>query len=512
MDKIGIDFYAILPETILSSVAIIIMIFDAFARRLERRIAGAISIIGILGAAAALINLWDKPGTSYSDMLITDQFRIFFSMISLAVGLLIVLISLRWVEDEDLPIGEYFAMLLFATSGMLFMASANDLVMIFLGLEITSISTYVLCGYRRNDLRSNESALKYFILGSFSTAFLLYGISMLYAASYNPTANLAIEPHATTNLLLLKQRISEGHIWSYQMLYAGAAMMLVGFGFKVATAPFHIWSPDVYEGAPTPITALLSTGSKASAFAAFARVFILTFAAVPVAVSASKALTDFQSTITNVLIIMAMLTMTIGNIVALVQTNIKRMLAYSSIAHAGYALVGFAANDWKSVAFYMMSYILINIGAFGIIEILARKGDKRTEIADYAGIGFKSLGLTSLLSLFLLSLAGIPLTAGFMAKFLVFKSAWTAGANNNLFYYLVVIGVINSAISWYYYLKVIVVMYFSELQADYKKPVIATSLATALLLAAFGTIYLGVLPNSVLGVLQKAQDAVALKR
>ena len=508
MNKLGIDFNAILPETILSMVAILIMLFDAFARRLERRIAGAISIIGIAGAAAALLNLWNESGTSYSGMLITDHFRIFFSLISLAVTVLIVLISLRWVEDEDLPKGEYFAMLLFAAAGMLFMASANDLVMIFLGLEITSISTYVLCGYRRNDLRSNESALKYFILGSFSTAFLLYGIAMLYGASYIPTAN----PAATTNLTLLSQRISEGHIWSYQMLYAGAAMMIVGFGFKVATAPFHIWSPDVYEGAPTPITALLSTGSKASAFAAFARVFILTFAAAPVAVNVSKTLADFQSTITNVLIIMAMLTMTVGNIVAIVQTNIKRLLAYSSIAHAGYALVGFAANDWKSVAFYMMSYILINIGAFAIIELLARKGDKRTEIADYAGIGFKSLGLSSLLSLFLLSLAGIPLTAGFMAKFLVFKSAWTAGASNNLFYYLVVIGVINSAISWYYYLKVIVVMYFSEPQAEFKKPVIATSLATALLLTAFGTIYLGVLPNSVLGILEKARDTVALKR
>ncbi len=486
------------------------MIVDAFSRRLERRLVGAISLIGILGAGAALISLWDKNETSYSGMLINDPFRIFFSLISIAVALLIVLISLRWVEDEDLPKGEYFAMLLFATTGMLFMASANDLVMIFLGLEITSIATYVLCGYRRNDLRSNESALKYFILGSFSTAFLLYGIAMLYAASYNKTLN----PVATTNLTLLRERIALGLISPEGMyfLFAAAGMMIVGFGFKVATAPFHIWSPDVYEGAPTPVTALLSTGSKASAFAAFARVFILTFAAAPIAVSASKSLGEFHTTITNVLIIMAMLTMTIGNIVALVQTNIKRMLAYSSIAHAGYALVGFAANDWKAVAFYMMSYILINIGAFGIIELLARKGDKRTEISDYAGIGFKSLGLSTLLSLFLLSLAGIPLTAGFMSKFLVFKSAWTAGADNNLFYYVVVIGVINSAISWYYYLKVIVVMYFSELQSEYKKPIIATSLATALLLTAFGTIYLGVLPNSLLRVLEKAQDAIALRR
>ncbi len=485
------------------------MLFDAFSRRLERRVAGAISLAGFIAALAAVLTLWNKDGeTSYSGMLITDHFRLCFSIISLLVGILIVLISLRWIDEEELPKGEYFALLLFATTGMLFMASANDLVMIFLGLEITSIATYVLCGYRRNDLRSNESAVKYFILGSFSTAFLLYGIAMLYGASYNATAS----PVATTNLLLLKERIAAGHISSPAMLFAGAAMLLVGFGFKVATAPFHIWSPDVYEGAPTPVTALLSTGSKASAFAAFARVFILTFAAAPVALAASKWLTDFQTTITNVLIIMAMLTMTVGNLVAIVQTNIKRMLAYSSIAHAGYALVGLAAKDWRSVAFYMLSYILINIGAFGIVTLIARKGDKRTEIADYAGIGFKSLGLASLLSLFLLSLAGIPLTAGFMAKFLVFKTAWLQGTTNKLFYYLVVIGVINSAISWFYYLKVIVAMFFSPESREFKKPVIATSLATALIITAFGTLFLGILPNSVLSALEKARDVIAIKK
>jgi NADH-quinone oxidoreductase subunit N len=485
------------------------MLIDAFARRLERHVAGAISLVGFIAAGAALINLWNKDGeTSYSGMLITDHFRIFFSIISILVGILVVLISLRWIDEEGLPKAEYFAMLLFATTGMLLMASANDLVMIFLGLEITSISTYVLCGYRRNDLRSNESAVKYFILGSFSTAFLLYGIAMLYGASYNATAS----PVATTNLLLLKERIAAGYISSPAMLFAGAAMMLVGFGFKVATAPFHVWSPDVYEGAPTPVTALLSTGSKASAFAAFARVFILTFAVVPAAMSASKWLNDFQTTITNVLIIMAMLTMTLGNLVAIVQTNIKRMLAYSSIAHAGYALVGFAAKDWRSVAFYMLGYILINIGAFGIIEIIARRGDKRTEIADYAGIGFQSIGLASLLSLFLLSLAGIPLTAGFMSKFLVFKAAWLQGPGNKLFYYLVIIGVINSAISWYYYLKVIVAMFFSPENKDFKKPVVAASLATALIISGFGTLFLGILPNSVLNVLEKAREVIAVKK
>jgi NADH-quinone oxidoreductase subunit N len=509
VEKLGITYHAILPEMILSVVAILIMMIDAFARRIERRVAGVISLLGLLGAGAALISLWGKGGeTSYAGMIITDEFRLFFGLIFIIVAILILLISLRWVEEENLPKGEYFALLLFATTGMLFMSAANDLVMLFLGLEITSISTYVLCGYRRSDLRSNESALKYFILGSYSTAFLLYGIAMLYGASYKATAS----PVATTNLTLLKERIASGQIYSYEMLFAGAAMMLVGFGFKVATAPFHVWSPDVYEGAPTPITALLSTGSKASAYAAFARVFVLTFGLTPLALSASPKLAIFQTTITNTLIVMAILTMTIGNFAAMVQTNIKRMLAYSSIAHAGYALVGLAAGDWRSVAFYMLGYVVINIGAFAIIEVIARRGDKRTEISDYVGIGFKSIGLATALSLFLLSLAGIPLTAGFMSKLLVFKSAWAAGTNNQFFYYLVVIGVINSAVSWYYYLRVIVAMFFSESTTEFKRPVLSTSLATGLLLAIFATLYLGILPGPVLDVLEKARDHIAIRK
>lgn len=286
---------------------------------------------------------------------------------------------------------------------------------------------------------------------------------------------------------------------------AGAAMMLVGFGFKVATAPFHVWSPDVYEGAPTPVTAFLSTGSKAAAFASFARVFILTFAAASVTGSlASNALEDLNSVATTALAAMAALTMTIGNLVAIVQTNIKRMLAYSSIAHAGYAAVGMVAADWRSVAFYLLSYVIINLGAFAVIEVMARRGDKRTEIADYAGIGFKSLGLAAALSLFLLSLAGIPLTAGFMGKLLVFKSAWASG-----FHTLVIIGVINSAVSWYFYLRVIVVMFFSEPQTEFKPPTVSRSIAAALLLAIIGTFYLGILPGRLLDALERARDRVA---
>ncbi len=497
METIGINYHAILPETITASAAILIMLIDAVARKIERRVAGVVCLLGTLAAAGAVLSLWGRNGeTSFRGMIITDDFRTFFAMIFLLVAFLTVLISIRWIEDEALPTGEYFALLMFATTGMLFMAAANDLVMIFLGLEITSISTYVLCGYRRRDLRSNESAMKYFILGSFSTAFLLYGIALVYGASYNPMA----QPLATTNLQLIRERIESGQLFSQKMLLVGAAMMIVGFGFKVATAPFHVWSPDVYEGAPTPVTAFLSTGSKAAAFASFARVFILTFAATSFGLG-SSALHSLQSATTTALVVMAILTMTIGNLAAIVQSNIKRMLAYSSIAHAGYALVGMVANDWRAVAFYLLCYVMINLGAFGIIEVIARRGDKRVEISDYSGIGFQTLGLASALSLFLLSLAGLPLTGGFMAKLLVFKSAWSAG-----FHALVVIGVINSAVSWYYYLRVIVAMFFAEPATAFKPPAVARSTAAAIVLALLGTLYLGIVPGRVLDTLERARD------
>jgi NADH-quinone oxidoreductase subunit N len=505
-EQLGLNYTAILPEAITATAAVVIMLVDALSPKLERRVSGALALVALAASGAAVVNLWDQRGTTaFSGMIITDELRLAFALVFLLATFLSVLISLNWIREEGLPAGEYFALLLFATTGMLFMSAANDLVMIFLGLEITSISTYVLCGYRRRDTRSNESSMKYFILGSFSTAFLLYGIALTYGASFDPAA----KPVATTNLQMLKDRIASGHLFSPEMLLAGAAMMIVGFGFKVSTAPFHIWSPDVYEGAPTPVTAFLSTGSKAAAFSAFIRVFIVTFGiAAPglgilaiaqhgLATTASSVLSDLRSSSTNALVVMAVLTMTIGNLVAIVQPNVKRMLAYSSIAHAGYALIGMIAGDWRSVAFYMLSYVVINIGAFTVIEIIARKGDKKTLVSDYAGIGFQSLGLAAALSLFLLSLAGIPLTAGFTAKLLVFKSAWGAG-----FHWLIVIAVINSAISWYYYLRVIVAMFFSKPATAYTPAIVAPSIATAVVLMVLATLYLGILPERVLSTLQ----------
>src|SRR5207302_3243622 len=298
---------------------------------------------------------------------------------------------------------------------MMLMASAGDLVIVFLGLEILSIATYVMAGFRRSDVRSNESSLKYFILGSFASAFLLYGIALTYGAT--ATESLS----GTTNIAAIASRLNQSLY--PPLLFAGAAMMLVGFGFKIATAPFHVWSPDVYEGAPTPVTAFMAAGPKAAGFASFMRVFLFGF---PIAAATTTAGYSHKSWLAA-LAIMAALTMTVGNVVAIVQDNVKRMLAYSSIAHAGYALVGFvaagAATDpaqksaaLTSVVFYLLTYAVMNMGAFAIVTIIARKGDQRNSVEDYNGIGFSSPALAFSLSIFLLSLLGMPLTAGFMGK------------------------------------------------------------------------------------------------
>src|SRR6185436_2701181 len=328
--------------------------------------------------------------------------------------------------------------------------------------------TYVMAGFRRTDIRSNESSLKYFILGSFSSAFLLYGIALVYGATSiaepGPGGALNRIVAGTTNIAEIATRVNQAQYPA--LLYAGAAMMLVGFGFKIATAPFHIWTPDVYEGAPTPVTAFMAAGPKAAGFASFIRVFVF---GLPFVVSASNATAgNLHQLWVTVLMYMAILTMTLGNVVAIVQNNVKRMLAYSSIAHAGYALVGFVAAGAAAtvaqrnaaiaaVIFYLLTYALMNLGAFAIVQLVARAGDRRTEVEDYNGIGFQSPVLAFSLTLFLLSLLGMPLTAGFMGKILVFRAALDQG-----YIVLVVIGVLNTAVSAYYYLRLIIVMFFRE--------------------------------------------------
>jgi len=367
--------------------------------------------------------------------------------------------------------------------------------MIFLGLETVSIATYVLAGYRRTDVRSNEASMKYFILGSFSTAFLLYGIALTYGATQY------------TNLAKIREVVLAGNMnpASIGLLFAGAAMMFIGFAFKTASAPFHVWAPDVYEGAPSPVTGFMASGPKAAAFVAFLSVFVLAYYnPAPDSTSQNAPPLTIANQLTHnwttIMTIVAVLTMTTGNVVAMVQNNIKRMLAFSSIAHAGYALVGFIAGDWKSVAFYMMAYSLLTIGTFAVITVIARKGDKLVNLDDYAGIGFKSLGLSLTFALFMAALAGFPLTAGFMGKFLVFNAAW----KNNL-RPLVVVAVLNSAASVYYYLRPVVKMFFTDSEKTYEPERLPKTILVVLIITVAGTLYLGILPDAVMSLLQGAK-------
>src|SRR5688572_610969 len=506
-----INWSLIAPEMIVCAAAVIVMLVDAFARPTQRWITGGIALAGLVLAGAASVWLWTNGTPSadaFNGMIALDELRLGFTLIFLLVSALTLLLSIVWVEYEQLPAGEFYSLLLFATVGMMLMASGNDLVIIFLGLEILSIATYVLAGFRRTDVRSNESSLKYFILGSFSSAFLLYGIALVYGATSiaepGPGGQFSRIVAGTTNIAEIAARVNTAQYPA--LLYAGAAMMLVGFGFKIATAPFHIWTPDVYEGAPTPVTAFMAAGPKAAGFASFMRVFIF---GLPFVVSASSATSGnlHQAWVTT-LVVMAMLTMTLGNVVAIVQNNVKRMLAYSSIAHAGYALVGVvaagAATDVTqrntaitAVMFYLLTYAVMNIGAFAVVQLIARQGDRRTSVEDYSGIGFESPVLAFSLSLFLLSLLGMPLTAGFIGKVMVFGSAIDQG-----YYALVVIGVLNTAVSAYYYLRLIIVMFFGERTTAWQAPRIPASVAVALALTVLGVLYLGVFPGRVINAFQ----------
>jgi len=492
---LNINYGSIAPELIAAIAGVLVMLIDALALERARRANAVVAFLGMLAVLASIIALWSGQwapfGSQYfSGMVVVDQMRLFFALIIAIVGILTVLLSGQFLDDERLPSGEFLILVLFATCGMLMMVSAGDLVMVFLGLETSSIASYILCGYRKYDLRANESSLKYFLLGSFATAFLLYGIALVYGAT------------GSTNLVAIGQAISSEAISSPALLLIGAAMMLVGFGFKLASAPFHLWTPDVYEGAPTLVTAFMATGPKTAVFAAFIRVFAGSLQAPSGTIGLR-----LHVTWTSVIAIIAVLTMIIGNVIALSQTNIKRMLAYSSIAHAGYALVGFLTGDFAPVAFYMLVYSLMNIGAFAVIQVLARPGDERTQISDYSGIGFELPWLSFSLSLFLLSLAGIPPTAGFIGKFYVFRSAWVDSPELR---WLVVAAVINSIISVYYYLYPIVVMFFRPLPRGYVRPRVGAGVSAVLAITIAGVLYLGLMPNRVLGLL--SPPAISAKK
>ena len=496
----SVNVSIILPEMIVAVAGIVVMLYDSFFPK-QRVVSGVIAIAGLVISGIVLATMWggDLPATAWNGMIAHDNLRLSFSFVFLFVSAMTVLISTVWVEREDVPVGEYHALLLFATFGMMMMSAGNDLVVIFLGLETLSIATYVMAGLRKGDLRSNESAMKYFILGSFASAFLLYGMALVYGAT------------GSTNLTQIAERIVDPNFPG--LLLVGGAMMIIGFGFKIAMAPFHVWTPDVYEGAPTPITGFMAAGPKAAAFASFLRIFVLGFPLI----AGAQASAALHETWITALAAMAMLTIIIGNVAAIMQSSVKRMLAYSSIAHAGYALVGFigaglakttAARDEAiaAVAFYMLTYAVTNLGAFAIVALVAQKNDRRTEFEDYNGIGFKSPVLAFSLSLFMLSLLGLPLTAGFMGKIMVFRPALEAG--NMLVTMLVVVAVVNTAISAYYYLRLIVVMFFRERTTAWQEPKMPIGLAAAIVITVLGVFYFGIFSDSVIQKFSQSPTAI----
>lgn len=503
----SVNVSIILPEMIVALSGVVVMLYDSFFPK-QRTLSGVIAITGLVISGIVLGTMWggDQPATAWNGMIAHDSLRLSFSFVFLFVSAMTVLISTVWVERENVPAGEYHALLLFATFGMMMMSAGNDLVIIFLGLETLSIATYVMAGLRKADLKSNESAMKYFILGSFASAFLLYGMALIYGAT------------GSTGLTEIAEKIASPNfpVNFPALLLAGAAMMIIGFGFKIAMAPFHVWTPDVYEGAPTPITGFMAAGPKAAAFASFLRVFVL---GLPLVAGVPAAVYLHEAWVTA-LAVLAMITILVGNVAAIMQDNVKRMLAYSSIAHAGYALVGFigagmaksdAARDEAiaSVAFYMLTYAVTNLGAFGIVTLLAQKNDRRTQFEDYNGIGFKSPLLAFSLSLFMLSLFGLPLTAGFMGKVLVFRPALEAG--NVLVTSLVVLAVIGSAISAYYYLRLIVVMFFRERTTQWQKPKMSAPMTAALVIAVLGTLYFGLFSDGIIQRFSHSPSAVVMQ-
>jgi NADH-quinone oxidoreductase subunit N len=472
-----LEIQQILPEIVLSLFGMGILIADTFLPRAKRHASTSIALIAVITASVFALGLIGEDGTFFSGMIIVDGFSLFFRFTFLIVGALTILASSDYLRRENLPAGEYHALVLFAIVGMNLMAASNELIMIFLGLETVSIASYILLGVKRGDPKSNESALKYFLLGSFSSAFMLYGIALAYGAT------------RTTNLELIGREVLAGRA-SMGLIYAAVGLLFVGFGFKVAVAPFHVWTPDVYEGAPTPITAFMSVGPKAAGFAILIRVFLVAFPAT------------YDKWI-GLVWISAALTMALGNVVALVQSNIKRMLAYSSIAHAGYILVAVTTGNQEGVAavlFYLLAYTLMNFGAFTIVALVSRKGDQKVSIDDFTGLGFRQPALAAALSTFMLSLAGIPLTAGFAGKFFIFRAAIESD-----FLWLAIIGVINSAVSVYYYLRVIVVMYMKDSTTEeFPYVPISPAAASVILIAVCGVLLLGVEPEALITLARRS--------
>ena len=469
------NVFHVLPELVWCVFGVILMLLQPFVKSRQ-----ALTFIAMVGAAAGtLVSFFTLVGPGFSGLIQFDTFALFFHWLVGLIAFLVILASDSYLQRAHLDGAEFYALILFATAGMGVLSSAQELLTAFIGLEMSSIASYILAGYRRDSIKASESAVKYFLLGSFATAFFLYGIALVYGVT------------GSTNLSALATASPNG-----TLLRLGLTLILVGLGFKVAAAPFQVWTPDVYEGAPTPVTALFSAGPKAATFALLLRIF-----------STVHAATDFWFWAFWVL---AVLTMFVGNLGAIVQNNVKRMLAYSSIAHAGYTLVAMAAVTfvrldpelvapaYAAVLFYLASYALVSVGAFTIVSEIGGQGERYLTYDDYAGLGTRQPFAAAALTLFLLSLLGLPITAGFFGKLYIFSAA----IKSNLVW-LAILMAVNSIIGAYYYFRLIVVMYMREYKgtvpADASTGLSPTA-AMVVTVAALITLYMGLAPNHILGI------------
>ena len=466
------ELWEVSPILTVAGTALIGLVVKATFHRAER-IVYFLSLIGILTSAWFALEVSAEMKTAFSDMILVGGYASFFEMLFLLIGFLTIVLAEPYLQKMHLHHAEFYVLVLFAVTGMMLMGSAADLIVMFLGLELMSVSFYVLAGIWRTNVRSNEAALKYFLLGAFATGFLLYGIALVYGAarSTNLIRIVMIFPIAVMNPWMI----------------AGLGLLLVGFAFKVAAVPFHMWVPDVYEGSPTPVAGLMSTGGKAAAFAAMILLF-----RIPISGGVERLI--------QVIAVLAAASMVVGNIFGLAQTNLKRMLAYSSITHAGYMLVGLASArpaeslGLQGILFYLVSYALTNLGAFGVIAMLEREGEKNLTYQDYAGLAARNPVTAALLSIFLFSLTGIPPFSGFIGKYYLF-----AGAVESHQTWLAILGVVASLLSAYYYLRVVVYMYFKE-PAETEPIGTSKRMMGAIIFAAAGVLFLGLFPSFVLDI------------
>jgi NADH-quinone oxidoreductase subunit N len=477
------DYIRILPEIVLSVWGIIVMFVEPLLPPgRSRKGLGVFAAFGAMAAIAATAYQAQPQfaGFGFNHMLRVDHFSIFFHLVVLLVALATILMSLDYLPFQKIDHGEYYALILLGAVGMCLMSSAVELVLIFIALEISSISSYILAGFRRQSAESAESSMKYFLLGSFATAFFLYGVALLYGATGSTNVfDIAAALNTTTRI--------------EPLAYVAVALIFTGLGFKVACAPFHVWTPDVYEGAPSPVVAFMSTAPKAAAFAVLIRLVIDT------------ASPHWFWVIWTA----AVLSMCVGNLGAILQSNVKRMLAYSSIAHAGYLMVAFASASNRELGisaamFYSAAYAAMNVGAFAVITQMAGRGESFSQIDDYSGLGKRAPILAAALTFFLLSLIGIPITGGFFAKFYVFSAA----LKTHLIW-LTIIGVANSGMGSYYYLRLIVRMYMYEPQTAEPVPQMRFGVSLAIAISLIATLWLGVLPNAILHYTQGAPTILA---